>query len=340
MNNRGIIDLWVQIKYANLLSVQLSRFKLKQNNPYVANFKCPFCEFDQSTKKCRGYLYQKGQNLSFHCHNCGRSHLFKTFIEHVNDGLYKEFILDAFEGNVEQKEILPDIKTETESKFVKNPLKAIKKISQLAYDHPAKKYIEKRKISNFWHSQLYYAPKFAAFVNSLIPGKLPTINDEPRLIIPFFDEKGKLFGFQGRAFSKTELRYITIMLDTTKSKIWGLNLIDFDAEKVYITEGALDATFIPNCLAMAGADASTFKMRSNMVKIYDNEPRNSEIVGRMLKELERGNSVCIWPDNIKQKDINDMVLNGYNPDVVKRIIDENIYSGQMGILRLNEWKRC
>ena len=58
---------------------------------------------------------------------------------------------------------------------------------------------------------------FAKFVN-IIPRKLPEENDEPRLVLPFFDEYENLIGFSGRAFSKNAVRYITIMIEEDKPK--------------------------------------------------------------------------------------------------------------------------
>ena len=42
--------------------------------------------------------------------------------------------------------------------------------------------------------------------------------------------------------------------------------------------------------------------------VFDNEPRNREIVNRISKTIDRGEQVVIWPNNILEKDINDMVL--------------------------------
>ena len=61
-----------------------------------------------------------------------------------------------------------------------------------------------------------YTMHFVKFVNSIIPRKLSEENDEPRLIMHFFDEYENLIGFQGRAFSKNAVRYITIMLEESK----------------------------------------------------------------------------------------------------------------------------
>jgi hypothetical protein len=60
------------------------------------------------------------------------------------------------------------------------------------------------------------------------------------------------------------------------------------------------------------------------VWIYDNEPRNREIVNRISKTIDAGDSVVIWPDTIDEKDINDMILSGLD---VQSVIELNTYSG-------------
>ena len=47
-------------------------------------------------------------------------------------------------------------------------------------------------------------------------------------------------------------------------------------------------------------------------------------------------SVCLWPSNIKEKDINEMVLAGLNPE---EIIMENSYYGLEAVLKIKDWKK-
>ena len=70
--------------------------------------------------------------------------------------------------------------------------------------------------------------------------------------------------------------------------------------------------------------------------IYDNEPRNREIVNRISKTIDRGDSVVIWPENIDDKDINDMVMSGLD---VQSVIESNIYSGLEAQLKFTTWKK-
>ena len=158
-----------------------------------------------------------------------------------------------------------------------------------------------------------------------------------RIIIPFRDQDGKLFGYQGRSLAPTaRMRDITIMLYEDKPKIFGQDRINYE-KPVYIVEGPFDSTFIQNSVAMAGSDVDirTYNW-SDYIYVYDNEPRNREIVNRISKTIDRGDKVVIWPNNIYEKDINDMVLAGHD---VQSIVELNTYDGLEANLKFTTWKR-
>ena len=77
-----------------------------------------------------------------------------------------------------------------------------------------------------------------------------------------------------------------------------------------MVEGPIDSLFLPNCLAMAGADMSDLSIlnKDKTTLIFDNEPRNFQICISMVKSLQDGWKVVVWPKSITCKDINDMVL--------------------------------
>jgi len=338
----------IDLKYAGILSTRVERFSLKSNNPYRANLRCPICGDSQKSKaKARGWILEKDNSALYYCHNCGASLSLRNFLKSIDHNLYNEYVVDiALEKGLKKKEepkLKPlDTLVTKQPSFKKkgSPLKSIKKISALQFDHPVRKYIAKRAIPTKTHYKLYYAPKFNAWTNSLIADKMPTNRDEPRLVLPFIDKKGEVFGYQGRAFSKDSIRYITIMLDENKPKIFGLDTVDFN-KTYYVVEGPIDSLFVDNCVAMAGADGngSGLENTENAVFVFDNEPRNRDIVRRMEKCLDAGYKVCIWPEHIEQKDINDMVLAGVDSAKLKMIIDVNTYSGLEGKLRMSFWKK-
>ena len=340
---------WIDQKYVGLLSNRLPRFKRVNSNLF--NFRCPLCGDSKKDKlKARGYIMEKPVvGTVFYCHNCHESISFKNFIARLDSELSEQYIKERFlERNnpeqIEKKEEKPDISKIVVPQFMKgnSPLKQLKKISQLDPEHPAKKYVQKRKIPAAVHYKLFYAPKFKAWVTTIIPEKFNLESgDEPRLIIPFLDKDGNLFGFQGRSFKPDGIRYITIMIDESKPKVFGLDTVN-EKGKIYVVEGPIDSMFMPNCVAMAGSSvnlASAFpdKLKSDIVVVMDNEPRNKQIVDQIDKYIDEGYSVCIWPDEVAEKDINDMVLHGLDPEM---IIVQNVRNGLMAKAALAQWKKC
>ena len=154
--------------------------------------------------------------------------------------------------------------------------------------------------------------------------------DEPRLIIPFVNKNGELMGFQGRAFGKTSLRYITIKVDENAPKIFGLDSLQRN-KPVYVVEGPIDSMFLDNCIAMGGADLTQASLdyvgTKDLVFVFDNEPRNKEILSRIEKIIDMGYNISLFPESISQKDINDMVLGGIDPIELQVIISKNTVSG-------------
>jgi hypothetical protein len=160
--------------------------------------------------------------------------------------------------------------------------------------------------------------------------------DEGRIIIPLYGVDQNLIGFQGRALGSSINKYITVMLDDDAPKIYGLEKVDSN-KPIYIVEGPFDSTFIENAVAMCGSDVDIGSFGwSDYIYVFDNEPRNREIVNRISKTINRGDKVIIWPNTIQQKDINDMVIAGLN---VMNVLKSNTYSGLEAKIKFNNWKK-
>lgn len=341
-------ELWLDAKYLNLMSFRLRNFKRVQNK---WNFSCPFCGDSKKDKsKARGYVYPRKGKLRYHCHNCNVPGIdVPKLLKHEDPSLYSEYLKERLVANPPEKsevQIFADKMKPPE--FVKTTqLKTLTKISKFAPESGVRKWINARRIPPEYHYKLYIAKNFKQWTNTCIAGKFeePIKNDEPRLIIPLIDFDGKtLVGFQGRSFKKdAAMRYITIMLTEDRPKLYGLDTVD-RTQRIFAVEGPIDSMFLPNAIASCGSDITTnFSEVSSdpaqFVVVYDNEPRNKETVVKMEKALDKGLRVCIWPESMEQKDINDMVLAGYTPDKIVEIIEENTYSGIEGKLKLTMWKR-
>jgi DNA primase len=200
----------------------------------------------------------------------------------------------------------------------------------------------KRRIPEEYFSKLYLSNKFQAYVNKLKPGTFGEETEKyehPRLIIPFYDVDGEVFAIQGRAFGKEQPKYITLKLYENKQKIFGLDRINLH-KTIYIVEGPIDSLFIDNCIAAAGADIQLPGDQKDVVFVFDNEPRNKEIIKRMYKVIDDNYKLVIWPDDIKEKDINELIMNDKTKTQVQNIISDNTYSGLSALTKLNSYKRC
>ena len=332
------MSTYIDQKYLHLLSVNLPLFKRKNDNLY--NFRCPYCGDSQvSSSKARGYVYLYEANYNFKCHNCGYGTSLKRLIQDTDPELYKQYLLERF-GVTERKPVKKKAKLSFNNapKYIRKEFKSLKKISQLPPDHVAKKYVERRCIPTNQHYKLFYASNFYSFVNTLIPNKFDDVGkDDPRLVIPFLNENGTLIGFQGRTLYNRNPKYITIMLDENQPKVFGLDNANKN-RTIYVLEGPIDSLFVNNSIAMAGADLSSLHL-PDAVFVYDNEPRNDEILKRMDKSIRNGNSIVIWPSYNPHKDINDMIIAGHSMGYINDMLKEHTYSGLKASTKLSEWRR-
>jgi hypothetical protein len=324
---------FIDVKYINLLSLKLQKFKKVKNNLF--NCRCPICgDSKKNLNKARGYFYQIKNNTNFKCHNCGVNLSFNNLLKQVDRTLFDEYIFEKFkDGKTGRNFVTNEPKFEFKKPvFKKSPKIDLPKASS---NPEAKEYLESRKLNS---NKFYYTDKFKSWINSVKQTFDDIKYDEPRIIIPLF-YKEELVGVQGRSLNflnPKSVKYITVMFKDDAPKIFGFDKIRTDAQ-IYVTEGPFDSTFIPNSIAMCGADADIGKWGiRNAVWIYDNEPRNREILSRIERTIDAGEKVVIWPSNIVEKDINDMIINGHDPISV---VKSNTYSGLKARIKFNEWKR-
>jgi len=167
------------------------------------------------------------------------------------------------------------------------------------------------------------------------------IDNDPRLVIPFYDEDKNLVAFQGRALGNSKLRYITVKIDKDNYKVYGMDRIDKD-KKILVVEGPIDSMFLENCVATADSNlpaATKLYNKADIVLIYDNEPRNKDIVRQIEKAIEEHYNVVIWPEMMEEKDVNDMILNGFSPDEIQDIITKHTYQNLRAKMEFINWKK-
>lgn len=347
------MSIIIDINYVGLVGSRLERFKQVRARLWVA--RCPICGDSQKklTKK-RFYIYQNHKDgsadyLSVACHNCGYGNPFGKFLEEFDPGMYKEYRLEQFKERSGVNQYTPPSQPTTP--IQSTPVAPVEPtptaivipdrlnlptINQLPDGHPAKDYVISRKLPLWTHDLLMYTDNFKeSFTDFSIEASLMQLPDDPRLVIPFYDESGTLKVVQGRALNpKSSLRYISLKKNETDNKVFGLDRVD-RSRTVLVVEGPLDSLFLPNTLAAADADLLSVDAD---IYIFDFEPRNKEIMKRLLNAIEKGKRVVIPPDNYIHKDINDCAKDGglSSRDLVQ-FIGKHCYQGLAARMRFSKY---
>ena len=336
---------YIDLKYVNIISPYLQQFKKKGD--FLWNFRCPYCGDSQKSRtKARGFIYRKKNDLFYKCHNCGVGTTLGKLIELVDSKTYKDYILERYKKGVKTNNPEPEWDFNEPVFRKKDILKGLQSIEQLDETHPAKIILCKRKLPKENLADIFLCPAFFAFTNKLIPNKFSSLGgDHPRLLIPFRNKEGEIFAYQGRAFGKETPKYITIKLDEDADKIYGLDKVD-KTKQIYVVEGPIDSMFLDNCIAVGGADFSKplsidgrLMLNGELTIVFDNEPRNKEICKQMERTIGQGRKIVIWPDSMKHKDINDMIIAGYSKKDIQRIITDNTFQTVAASLRFAEWRK-
>ena len=341
--------LWIDIKYANLISVQLERYTVKQQNPFLANFRCPICGDSRKNKnRARGYLFTKSNGLFYKCHNCGAGTSLGNLVKLVNPSLFDQYKLERYTegldmGNAPRPHAKVEFQNFTPQFEEKSPLdRLFDKVSELPNHNIGVRYLERRKLPRDRWSNIYFAYETKKMADLCPEYDQIVTYEEPRLIIPFYDRNNNLVGVTARAIDNIKMRYVTLRIDKHKPMIYNLNRVD-TSKQIYVTEGPLDSMFLSNSVAAGNADLTRVENeipKGNTTLVFDNQPRSAEIVTIMKNAMKDGWNVCVWPDTVLEKDINEMVLAGKEIAKVEETINTNTHSGLSLRMKLNAWSKC
>jgi len=346
--------LYVDVKYINIISHHFEKFKKK--NDYLWNVRCPFCgDSRKNQNKMRGYFFRKDNNMIYKCHNCGFGASMNTVLKELAPTTHKEYCLEKF-GENENKNWEPkganwtpnghklfDDKPVEPPKFTpKFSLfdKLVDAVDTLPYDHEVVQYVKSRNIPNDKWDRLYYIDNIKNIVQLNDKYTKSIVTEEPRLVIPFFDQNGQLMSVSLRAMRGETLRYILVKVKEDAPTVFGLDKVDM-SKPISIVEGPIDSLFLENSIACAGTSFNKIEQlnldRDKITVVFDNQPRNKDVVKLVEKYVDLDYNVVIWPEAVVQKDINDMVNDGIN---VRDVISSNTHSGLTAKFLLNQWKKC
>jgi transcription elongation factor Elf1 len=342
------MSLIIDSKFVRLLSSRLRNFKQKKD--YLWNFSCPFCgDSKKNLSKARGYVFAKGNNLFYGCHNCGEGTNVANLVKQVDPSLHQEYTLERYkEGKSNTSNFKATTLNISPPRFDKLAKQKVFEHSEwcdkLPSGHFCLTYLQKRQIPQEYYSKLLFTSKYKQFIDVLVPNHGKQLIDDARLIIPFYDVYNNLVAVSGRALENSDktLRYITIRtVDSDSKLVYGMDRVDLN-QTVKIVEGPIDSLFLSNCLASGDANLNlTAKNISadDKILIFDNEPRNKEIVKLMQDAIKSDSYVVIWPDTIQAKDINEMVMSGISNDEIEKIISSNSFKGLRAQMKFVSWKK-
>jgi transcription elongation factor Elf1 len=346
------MSVYIDRKYLAFVSSKLEQFKQKKQDLY--NFRCPYCGDSRRNKiKARGYIYRKENDYFFICHNCGKSTTFGKFLQDTDGSTYRQYAMERYAngetGNHNyQKPTFDNLRGNAFARFQQTGGNktwndcGLESVAILPDGHYARDYIKKRKIPEKFWNEIFFTPKFRDFLDKEFPnhGKDEVPNDD-RIVLFYTNEKGEITNVAGRSLSESKIRYVTVKV-TDEKKLFGLHRLR-KQERVYVLEGQFDSYFVQNSVASGDSNlggVASILPELDTVLVYDNEPRNRDIVKQIEKSIDRGYKVCLFPESVIGKDINEMMQNGLTSEAIKDIIDRNTFDGLKAKLVFSNWKRC
>jgi hypothetical protein len=283
------------------------------------------------------------------CHNCNMSTTFGKLLQFIEPELYKEFRIEEFTDNNPRqenrsKQQLPEIKPNTK---LKSLIDFKDSVDTLPDGHYAKEYIRSRKIPEQFWKELFFVENYHDWMDKNFPdhGKKDLPSD-PRIVMFYTNRKGEITNVTGRGLAvENKLRYVTVKIRDEK-KVFGLHRM-IPEKRVYIVEGQFDSMFLPN--AVASGDSNLNGLASYLYKtcfcedivlVYDNQPRNRELVEQIYSSIDEGYKIALLPYDSDAKDINEMIKGGMSSAEVQSLIDAHVYHGLTAKLEFGKWRKC
>jgi hypothetical protein len=284
--------------------------------------------------------------MFYKCHNCDVGKTFGGLLKITDPLLHKQYIMERYSEGVAGPRANKDPEFNFKPPEFGAPDRLIDKlmdrVDTLDTTHIAVEYCTQRQIpKEQWH-RLYHIENIKDICQLNPKYKDRIKSDESRLAIPFFNEEGILTAVTLRSYGDSPLRYIMVKINEDSPTVFGLDCIS-KRKPVKIVEGPLDSLFLDNCIACAGTSFNKIEalnLPEDSIIVVDNQPKNKEVCNIINKYIKAGKRVVIWPDNILEKDINEMVLAGVLPVNMEDIISNNVFRDLEAELKFVNWRKC
>lgn len=330
--------IWLQDEYLHRLP--LSQFKRVSRNIY--NFRCPYCGDSQKSQiKARGYIFVPpgSDSYVYKCHNCGISRSFDGFLQDQDPEGYKEYV---FAKLTDRKHNI-DLRTPTKKLYDQVRSEDILSYLKKAYTHnDAFAYLRARQIPEKHFDDIYVTDNINELTQFFPKYEDKTFTIEPRIVLPSRARTGAITGIISRSiYDYSVLKHINFRHESDAPLTYNLDKVNL-SKRVIVVEGAFDSMFLNNCMSASGSSLTKVEkhlIKANTVLVFDNEPRNKEIVKTMHRAISGGWSLCIWDNRFNGKDVNEMVLTGFPASQIEDYILTHTYNGIRLQLEFENWKR-
>lgn len=324
----------------------------KSNDTYHCS--CPICLEGKSFGKKKRCWYIPSKNLIY-CHNCGWSSRPMKWIMQAGDLTYDDIRQELNEGeyniiNLDKRKedfsLDNLIKMETDETLPESIIDLSNNL-QLEYYKgnsvidKALKYITKRRLNTAINrpKTFYISLKDRTHKN--------------RLVIPFYDNSGKVIFYQSRAFGANiddfmeDVKYLS--KKNAQKSIFNIDKVDDEIEEIFLFEGPIDSCFVKNGVAVGGITPSreksltdiqeeqldVYRMNHRFIWVLDSQWLDDASYEKTRILLENGESVFIWPEKVGKrfKDFNEMCIAGNQNEVPRECIINNTLTGEAGLLK-------
>jgi hypothetical protein len=255
----------------------------RENSPY--HFRCNVCGDSKRAKhKKRAYILKTRSPWSFFCHNCNTALTAEVWLRRYFPEYYRDYFRDLMqEKGTNNNQGAP-------TSFSESPKLSLDDKKDQSYFSPilegctvlherAIAFCTRRHIPECsWHK--WFVSTGGFYKN--------------RVIIPFFDPKGEVYFWQGRALQDDMIpKYLTRQTGTGKA-VYGLYEAD-STQPVVVTEGPIDSLFVRNAVSLLGSDQSeetaAALLRFNKVYWFDWDDTGRK---HSLAHIQAGDKVVLW----------------------------------------------
>lgn len=307
----------------------------KSNGIY--NAECCICnEGTSSGKKRRLFYYPKEHR--FQCFNCSKSWTEINWLKLVSRKSFLDIKKESASYENTPTTHIDTNKTE-ERQIPPIPFDSV----NLTDNESCEFYINKGGKYSAIKKAIEYCNKRRLFTAINKPKSIYfSFNDfihKNRIIIPFYSMDGKVSYYQSRTLNSDE--YPKYLSKGGSKTLYGIYNVDVDIPYLFLFEGAIDAMFVKNGLAMSGLELTLEQSKElsrflgmEVIYVFDNDKNNKEVADKIRKAIKAGKRIFVMPDKFdKYKDINEICTSLKIDEFPWKFIVENSYEGARALLK-------